>query len=174
MTEIELEKTYLVKHLPEDLAGFPHKEIIDIYVPRENQHPILRIRRKGNLFEITKKQPRTEADASEQEEHTIKLSGDEFSALAAIKGKRIRKTRYDYRRDGIKAEIDVFQDDLAGLALADFEFSDPAEKDSFKMPEFCLADVTNDETFAGGMLCGKKYSDIESNLNRLGYRRIGR
>ena len=172
MIEIELERTYLVKQLPEGLDGCAKKEILDIYVPETIDHPVLRIRKKGEKFEITKKQPIHGSDSSEQEEHTIKLSSDEFDALAKTKGKRVRKIRYDYMYKGIKAEIDIFQDDLAGLVLADFEFNDINIKDSFKVPDFCLVDVTQDKTFAGGMLCGKKYSDIEIRLHELGYTRI--
>ncbi|MCX6702910.1 MAG: hypothetical protein NTW60_03535 [Candidatus Wolfebacteria bacterium] len=172
MIEIELEKTYLIKKLPERLADFPNREIIDIYIPEKSNHPVLRIRKKGNLFEITKKQPIQETDSSEQEEHTIKLSEEEFNSLAGITGKKARKIRYDYMYEGIKAEIDVFKDDLDGLALVDFEFTSPEAKNSFKIPDFCLIDVTQDKIFAGGMLCGKKYSDIEPHLNELGYVRI--
>jgi len=169
MVEIELEKTYLVKKLPEGLADCPHKEILDIYVPATMDHPTLRLRKKGDRFEITKKQPMVGKDSSEMEEHTIKLSADEFDAFAKIKGKRVRKIRYDYMYNGAKAEIDVFQDDLAGLVLADFEFSDVATKNAFKMPDFCLVDVTQEEIFAGGMLCGKKYSDVAPRLKELGF-----
>jgi CYTH domain-containing protein len=172
MIEIELEKTYLVKKLPDGIDGCTKKEILDIYVPEIIDHPVLRIRKKGEKFEITKKQPICGSDSSEQEEHTIRLSSDEFDAFAKTNGKRVRKIRYDYKYNGIKAEIDVFQDDLAGLVLADFEFNDINKKDSFKVPDFCLVDVTQDKTFAGGMLCGKKYSDIEIRLRELGYERI--
>src|SRR3989338_8977956 len=51
---IELEKTYLVKELPKNLLKSKSKEIIDIYVPATVAHPILRIREKGDKFEITK------------------------------------------------------------------------------------------------------------------------
>jgi len=169
MIEIELEKTYLVKSMPEDLSNYPHREILDIYIPKEITHPTLRLRMKGDSHEITKKHPAKENDSSEQEEHTIRLSKAEFDVLAGIHGKRVRKIRYNYLFQGNKAEIDVFQDDLKGLVLVDFEFKNLAEKDSFTMPPFCLIDVTQDSTFAGGMLCGKKYSDIKSRLDELGY-----
>lgn len=68
--------------------------------------------------------------------------------------------------------MDVFQDDLLGLVLVDFEFSEKEDKDNFELPEFCLTDVTQDKYFAGGMLCGKKYSDIEKHLNELNYKKI--
>ena len=40
------------------------------------------------------------------------------------------------------------------------------------MPDFCLADVTQEEFVAGGALCGKKYPDIEQKLAAFGYSRI--
>jgi CYTH domain-containing protein len=172
MIEIELEKTYLAKNLPDELHTFPSKEVKDIYVPKELEHPTLRIRRRGDKYEITKKQPIEGKDSSEQYEHTILLTKDEFSALEQISGKTVRKIRYKYPYKGVQAEIDVFQDDLLGLVLVDFEFKEVSEKNKFEIPEFCLVDITQDDFFAGGMLCGKKYSDIENHLNELGYKKI--
>ena len=69
-------------------------------------------------------------------------------------------------------EIDIFQDKLAGLVIADFEFQTDEEMASFKMPSFCLAEVTGEEFPAGGMLAGKSYKDIEKDLSRFGYRKL--
>jgi CYTH domain-containing protein len=169
MTSLELEKTYLAKSLPLGLEKCPHKEILDIYIPSTIAHPVLRLRKKGDIFEMTKKEPAKDGDASEQTEHTIRLTEEEFKALAAIEGKQSRKIRYDYPYQGHNAEITVFKDELEGLVLIDIEFNDVMTKDSFKIPDFCLADVTQDDTFAGGMLCGKKYADIEEKLEELKY-----
>ncbi len=176
MIEIELEKRYLVKKLPEGLGALPHKEVADIYLPADSRHPVLRIRKNGDKFEITKKQAISDGDKddhSEKEEHTIRLSREEYDSFAKINGKRVSKIRYDCVSNGVKGEIGVFQNDLKGLVLVDFEFTDSKQKAAFKMPDFCLADVTQEEIFAGGMLCGKRYSDIEARLNELGYSRIG-
>ncbi len=170
MVELELENTYLAKELPKGLEKSPSKEIIDVYMPANDPHPCLRLRKRGDKYEITKKQPVSEGDASAQNEHTIKLSPAEFESLASVKGKRFRKIRYEYDHKGNKAEIDVYQDDLKGLVVVDFEFSDQKKRAAFKMPDFCLADITQDKTFAGGMLCGKKYSDVEARLKQLGYK----
>ena len=40
------------------------------------------------------------------------------------------------------------------------------------MPDFCLADVTQEVFIAGGMLCGKCYKDIEDDLARIGYKKL--
>src|SRR3972149_11683376 len=145
MTEIELEKTYLAKYLPKELLDSKSKEIKDIYIPKEVKHSVLRIRQKGDKYEITKKQPVKGNDSSEQSEHTIELTEDEFSVMEKIPGKAIRKIRYYYNHQGIQAEVDVFQDKLKGLVLVDFEFTETTDKDNFKMPDFCLADVTQDK-----------------------------
>ena len=172
MTEIELEKTYLAKFLPEGLKDCPSKEIKDIYIPESIEHPVLRIRQKGDKYEITKKQPIQGVDSSEQYEHTIELTKEEFLVLEQVAGKRVHKIRYYYNHHGVQAEVDVFQDDLAGLVLVDFEFKEVADKNNFEMPEFCLTDVTQDKHFAGGILCGKKYADIQVHLGELGYKKI--
>src|SRR5438270_12801310 len=111
---IELEKTYLAKYLPEGLTKSPSKELIDIYIPRERVHPLLRLRKNGDKYEITKKVKVSENDASRQIEHTIPLDNEEFSAFSMVDGKKIRKTRYYYPFNGQTAEIDVFQDRLSG------------------------------------------------------------
>jgi len=172
MRELELEKTFLAKFLPPGLEKSRKDDLLDVYVPASAPHPVLRVRKKGSKLEITKKQPAKDGDASEQHEHTIPLTEAEFEALSKIEGKRLHKHRHYYAWDGRTAEVDVFQEDLAGLVLVDFEFSSPAEKAAFKIPDFCLADVTQETFLAGGMLCGKKYSDIEAGLKKFGYKKL--
>jgi len=169
---IELEKTYLAKELPKGLKNCEFKEIIDIYIPKSSEHPKLRIRKKGNKFEATKKKPVSDGDASRLEEQTIILTEDEFSAFQKLDGKKVRKLRYYYNCNGRTAEISVFQDALKGLVMIDFEFATIEEKDNFKMPDFCLADVTQEVFLAGGMICGKSYEDIENDLKRFGYKKL--
>jgi CYTH domain-containing protein len=169
---IEIEKTYLAKFLPADLQKFPSKILVDVYLPKEDVHPKMRLRRRGTVLEMTKKQRVNENDASHQKEFTIPLNEREFAALEKLDGKRVAKIRYDYVFNGRNCEIDVFQEDLAGLVLVDFEFASLEEKDAFEMPEFCLADVTQEEFSAGGMVCGKTYADLESDLARFGYQKI--
>ncbi|MDD5626257.1 MAG: hypothetical protein PHG83_03765 [Patescibacteria group bacterium] len=172
--EIELERTFLLKKIPEKLKDCKFIEILDIYIPQSAEHPVLRLRKKGNVFEMTKKFPKINNDASEQEEHTIVLSEEEFIALSKLDGKKFRKFRYYYPIGDMTAEIDIYLDDLEGLALADFEFKSIKERNIFAMPDFCLADVIQEKVLAGGMLAGKKYSDIESTLNKYNYRKINK
>ena len=167
---IELEKTYLAKFIPGGLKD--KKEMLDIFIPKNSVHPILRIRKNGEQFEITKKYPVEDGDASKQHEFTIKLTKEEFEELSLIEGKRTEKHRYKLDHQGREAEVDIFQGKLKGLVLIDFEFKTEEEKEIFEMPDFCLAEVTQEEFLAGGMLCGKSYEEVEENLNRFGYKKI--
>ncbi|MBU6231173.1 MAG: CYTH domain-containing protein [Patescibacteria group bacterium] len=169
MIELELEKTYLARRLPEGLEKCQHREVFDTYYPPSAAHPVLRLRKNGDRYEMTKKEPDQSGDASIQTEHTIRLTKEEFDSLAKTAGKKVRKIRYDYPYKEANAEVAVFQDGLKGLVLVDVEFKSVRDMKAFGMPDFCLADVTDDETFAGGMLCGKSYQDISDHLNELGY-----
>ncbi len=169
--KIELERTFLLKNLPENFQHCPSAEYLDLYLPQPAVHPVLRVRKKGNTFEITKKLPK-ENDPSEQEEQTIILSEEEFFALTTLPGKKLRKIRYYYPFNNQTAEIDLFLDELEGLGLVDFEFSSVKEKENFSMPKFCLVDVTYEEAIAGGILAGKKYSDLQPFLDKYNYKKL--
>ncbi len=165
----EFELTYLIKDIPHGLLECPSKEILDIYLPAASQHAQLRVRMRGDKYEITKKQPAHGSDASHQIENTIPLTAEEFAELTILPGKRVRKIRYYYTEESVDYEIDVFQDDLAGLILVDVEFSSAEEKAKFIPPTWVLADVTQEKFIAGGMLCGKTYEAIKNNLDKYAY-----
>lgn len=168
---LELEKTYLAKYLPDGFSEWENKEIIDLYIPKHLEHSQLRIRKNGNKLEITKKIP-LNGDVSSLQEFTIPLSNEEYNIISQLDGKKIHKTRYCYDYNWYQAEIDVFQWDLHGLVLIDFEFDSEEKKNSFMKPDFCLIDVTEEEFIAGWILCGKKYKDIEERLKWFWYNKF--
>ena len=171
--EIELERTFLAKYLPKDLESCPSKNMQDSYIPKETKHPILRIRKNGERFTITRKYPKSEDDMSVMIEETINLTEEDYKSMQQIDSKIHKKIRYQYPTDNAKVcEIDVYQEALKGLVLVDFEFDSIEEKNNFNPPNFCLVDVTGKEVIAGGMLCGKSYEDIEQELTELGYKKI--
>lgn len=169
MTEIELELTYLAKEIPTEIYKTTPVNLVDIYMPDTANHPILRLRKKGNTYEITKKFPVDGADSSRQYEHTITLTEAEYTALSKCDGRKVEKDRYKINIGGYSAEVDVFNGELAGLVVIDFEFSDEDSKNSFVAPAVCLADITQAEWIAGGILAGKSYKDIANNLATTGY-----
>ncbi len=169
----EFELTYLPKkELMSKLSGVSYKEMLDIYIPAASAHPTLRIRKSGNKYEMTKKEPIQEGDASHQLETTIPLTPEEFSDLSLLPGKRVAKNRYLYTEGAYTYEVDVFQGSLEGLVLVDIEFGSNDAKSKFVPPSWVLKEVTQEHFIAGGMLCGKSYKEIEEKLIALGYTRI--
>lgn len=168
--EVEFELTYLAREIPSEVAGVAPTEMLDVYVPEDVDHPRLRLRKKGDKYEITKKKPVEDGDASVQVEQTVPLEADEFEALAKSSNRRVQKKRYKVELAGRVAEVDVFTGDLAGLVLIDFEFGTLEEKASFQPPACCLADVTQENFIAGGLLSGKSYQEIVSELERYNYK----
>ncbi len=167
----ELERTFLVKNIPSGLHNCKFKEIIDVYIPKELKHPSIRLRKDGDKYEITKKEPMKD-DPSEMIEQTIVLREHEFLELMKLEGKKAHKLRHYFDHNGRTAEVDVFQGALKGLILVDFEFENIELKNNFIMPDFCLAEVTQERFIAGGMICGKAYSDIEEDLKKYNYSKL--
>lgn len=167
----EFERTYLAKIVPPEIHTTMPLRIIDIYIPDDAPNApraVLRLRRNGDNYEITKKTPISD-DLSIQTEQTIPLTRDEFESLMGGHNRRIEKDRYDVTIDGRAAQVDVFSGGLDGLVVIDFEFSREADKDAFEAPDCCLVDVTQERFIAGGELAGKTYEDIRADLERLDY-----
>lgn len=170
--EIEIERTYLAKSLPEGLINCQNKEIMDLYLPKGSAHAKLRIRKSGDSYTITKKSLVKEGDASTQIEQNIKITGEEFKSFSKIEANSIHKMRYLYPYQGKTAEIDVFLDRFEGLVLIDFEFNTKEEHGEFQVPDFCLADVTQEDCIAGGVLSNSDFSSIKEFLEKYGYEKI--
>ena len=173
MVEIEYELTYLAKYIPEEIKLVTPERVTDYYLPEHGiEHPHLRIRSKGSSYELTKKQPIEGDDSSVQTEHTIKLTAKEHADLTAGRLRSVTKNRYKVDIAGYAAEVDIFLDNLAGLVLIDFEFKDRATQQAFVAPDVCLADVTQEEFIAGGILAGKRYIDLEPQLSKYNYKKL--
>jgi CYTH domain-containing protein len=170
MVELEREKTYLLKRLPSNLVECRYEVIRDAYIPVSSPHPSLRLRCRGDRCEMTKKVRLNDGDASRHTEHTIRLTVEESTAFDGLTAKRSIKYRYYCVIDGYPAEVDLYQEDLTGLSMVDFEFESDAVMSMFTMPDICLADVTQEEAFAGGMLAGKTYSGVSGVLDAYTYK----
>jgi hypothetical protein len=79
---------------------------------------------------------------------TMYLTAAEHAALAGLPAATLRKTRLSMPPLG----IDVFEGALAGLVLAEAEFTDDEAMARFAPPPFAVADVTTDQRFTGGQL----------------------
>lgn len=169
---MEREKTLLAKYLPNDLLSSNSVEIVDIYLPKSDFTPNLRVRRYGDQFMIEKKSQVDEQDATHLNAEVIHLSRPEFDALENVEGLRIVKTRYFYNYEGREYQFDVFQEDLKGLVLIDVEFGSDEEMQKFIMPDFCLADVSQEKFVEAGMLGGESYENLKVYLDKYNYSKL--
>ncbi len=170
--EIEIEKTYLAKFLPRDLMKFSYTEIIDLYFPKNSKHPKLRIRKRDNSYTITKKNVIDEKDSSTQREQNIKITKEEFDSFFELQGNKIHKIRFLYPCKGKVAEIDVFLGRFKGLVLVEVEFDSKEELEKASMPDFCLADVTEEECIAGGFLSTIDFDGIKEALDKFNFKKL--
>ena len=93
---IELERTFLAKFIPDEIADVSPKRIVDVYYP-EFGHAELRLRQNGDSYEITKKIPLQGGSdkIKKMQELTIPLTEAEFSALVISGHRKIVKDRYN-------------------------------------------------------------------------------
>lgn len=167
--QLELERTFLARYIPVQMSGASSELISDFYIPDNVDHAKLRLRKKGDLYELTKKEPNQGGDSSQQTEHTVPLSEEEYRQIKRLTSKRLRKRRFYTTYYGHTMEVDVFLDELEGLVMIDFEFDSKEAMDAFQPPEVCLAEVTQDVLSAGGKLAGKRFEDLHDQLQKYEY-----
>ncbi len=159
---IEIEKTFLVKYLP-DLSQVAPEKIIQGYLS-PSPSP-LRIRQRDSKFEITKKLPLHPGDFSSAEEINIPLTEFEFKQLWSLTQRSLEKLRYKIPlKNNLIAELDVYQGQLTGFMVVEVEFLSQQDMDKFISPDWFGRDITQDEFSSNSFLAGKTFSDIQQFL----------
>jgi CYTH domain-containing protein len=77
---------------------------------------------------------------------SMHLTKHEFALLSKLPAKILTKTRHSVPPFG----IDVFDDLLGGLVLAETEFNSAAEASDLVLPSFIKHEVSDDPRFTGG------------------------
>lgn len=156
---LEIEKTFLVKKTPADLTKYRSIKIKQGYL--SDPPSPLRIRQKGDKYELTKKLPLKEGDFSSAEETNIDLREDEFKKLCPLVIKSLEKTRYLIPLEGgLTAELDIFEGRLAGLSFVEVEFKSEEEMNNFTPPDWFGVDVTQEDFSANVFLAGKTADEV--------------
>jgi CYTH domain-containing protein len=147
---MEIEKKYLVKNIPESLERFEYKKIAQGYLCTS---PVVRIRRSNDDYYLTYKGE----GLMVREEYNLPLTKDAYEhLLSKIDGLLIAKTRYLIPLDhGLTAELDLFEGELAPLALVEVEFETTADADAFTAPDWFGEDVTNSGKYHNSYLSQK-------------------
>jgi CYTH domain-containing protein len=86
-------------------------------------------------------------------EHEIGITTAQFDMLwPATVGRRVQKRRYRVPLDGLMAEVDVYEEGLAGLEVVEVEFTSEAEAAAFAPPEWFGRELTDDPHYRNAAL----------------------
>lgn len=133
---MEIERKYLIKELPENLAQYPCKHIAQGYL---NTDPVVRIRRTDDRYTLTYKG----SGLMVREEYNLPLNAEAFLHMRdKIDGILIEKCRYLIPFEKYTIELDIFGGELAPLQLAEVEFETEDEANDFVPPAWFGEDVT--------------------------------
>ena len=134
---MEIERKYLIKNTPDNLSDFPCRIMEQGYL---NTDPVIRIRKDNDNYELTYKSK----GLMVREEYNLPLTKEAYGhLLSKIDGRLIKKRRYMLPLgEGLTAELDIFEGDLAPLILAEVEFPDEDSAFSFIPPNWFGEDVT--------------------------------
>ena len=146
---MEIERKFLVSHLPENCAAYPCRQIEQAYLCTD---PVVRIRKEDEDYYLTYKGK----GLLSREEYNLPLNQKAYEHLRQkADGIILTKRRYLIplsARPDLTIELDIFAGCYEGLILAEVEF--PTEEDamSFTPPAWFGEDVTFSRTYQNSLL----------------------
>ena len=133
---MEIERKFLIKQLPKNIEQYPCRHIEQGYLCTS---PVVRIRKQDNDYFLTYKSD----GLMSREEYNLPLSAEGYAHLRSkADGLIITKKRYCIPFKNYTIELDIFENDLAPLILAEVEFPSEDEANAFIPPEWFADDVT--------------------------------
>ncbi len=152
----EIERKFLLKHLPAGLTRLKAMEIEQGYLVQTETREV-RIRCKDRAWFMTVK----DGAGLQRGEREIELTREQAMALWPMtKGRRVAKKRYAYPCEGHMLAIDLFTGALAPLRLCEIEFASVEAAKAYQPPDFLGKDVTEVSKYTNASLAlhGKPHS----------------
>lgn len=148
---MEIERKFLINTLPENLSQYPFRQLEQGYLCTE---PVVRIRREDDNYYLTYKSK----GLMVREEYNLPLTQNAYRhLLPKIDGILITKKRYLIPlSEKLTIELDIFEDELAPLLLAEVEFSSEEEANNFTPPEWFGEEVTYSTQYHNSTLSQRK------------------
>lgn len=139
MENIEIERKFLVKKIPDNLDTYERIDMIQGYL---NTAPVVRVRKENDDYVLTYKG----SGLLSHSEYNLPLNKEAFDhLLKKCDGIIISKSRYKIPiENNLTAELDIFKGDLDSLKLVEVEFDSVEEANNFTPPEWFGEDVTTD------------------------------
>jgi len=144
----ERERRWLVERLP-NLSPLRVYDITDCYI--EQSRLRLRYMKGHGVADEMKLTKKGELSADTRIITTIYLDPAEFTLLSKLPGRKITKRRY-YFAGNPEIAVDVFEENHAGLIMAEVEFPTMKRLNSYQPPDWIGEEVTNNKAYSGGNL----------------------
>jgi len=168
-SSIELELAWLLKRLPKNIASYPSDELYQGYLfTNDPKIHNTRLRRKGEAYTKTVKYSVGDpAETGYNNEDTVRLPKHEFEKDFARASQKIHKTRYYMPISPLlTAEIDLYHDNLEGLAVVEVEFPTLEACRDFKKPSWFGKEVTDSPGIYPPHIADLSLADVHS-INKI-------
>lgn len=170
MENMEIERKYTIKKLPDNLEHYPCKIIEQAYL---NTSPVVRIRKSDDTYYLTYKGSGLMA----REEYNLPLDEKSYCHLRTkADGNIISKKRYiipvkdpQFQKSFVPSaepalciELDIFAPPFAPLVMAEVEFPSIEMADAFIPPAWFDEDVTNNPEYHNSVMSLRQIQDTAS------------
>ena len=143
MAGVEIERKFLVEHLPAHLDAEESRPLRQGYVALDGDTEV-RVRDDAGTWWLTVKR----GGGLRRVEEEVRLDPRQGEALWSLtEGRRIEKVRHRMACGGAVLEVDVYDGDLRGLVVAEAEFDDEATAASWAAPSWLGREVTDDGAY---------------------------
>jgi adenylate cyclase len=144
----EIERKFLLSELPPTLRLARGESIKQGYLALDGDTEV-RLRTGSKPPRLTIKSGR----GAVRTEVELPVEGSEAQALWELtEGRRLEKTRRLMRIDGVRAEVDEYTGDLAGLVVVEIEFDDEQAAQAFTPPAWFGPELTGEHAYANRSL----------------------
>lgn len=164
MENMEIEKKYTIKKLPENLEAYPCRIIEQAYL---NTSPVVRVRKSDDSYYLTYKGSGLMA----REEYNLPLDESSYRhLLKKADGNIISKKRYVIPIDNpqfedgygltvpkLCIELDIFAPPFSPLVMAEVEFPDIGMANAFIPPAWFDEDVTDNPEYHNSVMSQKMF-----------------
>jgi CYTH domain-containing protein len=148
MTGTEIERTYIVERVPDDLDWLDERPLRQGYLALDGDTEV-RVREDAGAWRLTIKH----GGGLRRVEEDIEIDARRGQALWALtEGRRVRKRRRRLAHGDAVLEVDVFEGELEGLVVAEVEFADEAAAHAFAPPAWFGREVTADAAYSNRAL----------------------
>ena len=128
---LEIERKFLIPHLPADIEKYPHAEILQGYFFNEAEK-VVRLRKKWNQYYQTIKTGQGLTRQEDEEDLTQAVFEEQRNNVG---DRSLQKTRYEIPYEWKIIELDIYRGKLQWLVVAEIEFTSEEEANAFTAPD---------------------------------------